>query len=149
MSKRWPAAAEQDLLAAWAGLGYYSRARNLQKAAKNIVERGEFPGDYSSLRELPGVGDYTAAAVASIAFGMPHAVLDGNVARVLSRLAAERGDIKSDAVRKRLRALAETLLDRRRPGEFNQALMELGATVCRPEAAAVRALSGPAALRGA
>jgi A/G-specific adenine glycosylase len=126
-------AREQDLLAAWAGLGYYSRARNLQKAAKNIVERGEFPRDYSSLRELPGVGDYTAAAVSSIAFGLPHAVVDGNVARVLSRLAPELGDIKSDAVRKRLRALAEALLDRKRPGEFNQALMELGATVCLPK----------------
>jgi A/G-specific adenine glycosylase len=126
-------AAEQDLLAAWAGLGYYSRARNLQKAAKNIVERGEFPRDHASLGELPGVGEYTAAAVASIAFGLPHAVLDGNVARVLSRLAPELGDTKSDAVRKRLRAFAEVLLDRKRPGEFNQALMELGATVCLPK----------------
>ena len=126
-------AEEQDLLAAWAGLGYYSRARNLQKAAKNIVERGEFPRDHSSLGELPGVGDYTASAVASIAFGLPHAVLDGNVARVLSRLAPEMGDIKSETVRKRLRALAELLLDRRQPGEFNQAMMELGATVCLPK----------------
>jgi len=126
-------AREQDLLAAWAGLGYYSRARNLQKAAKDIVERGEFPRDFSSLQELPGVGDYTAAAVASIAFGLPHAVMDGNVARVLSRLTPEPGDIKSDAVRKRLWAFAEALLDRKRPGEFNQALMELGATVCLPK----------------
>jgi A/G-specific adenine glycosylase len=126
-------AGEQDLLAAWAGLGYYSRARNLQKAAKNIVELGEFPRDQSSLRALPGVGDYTAAAVASIAFGLPHAAMDGNVARVLSRLAPELGDIKSDAVRKRLRAFAEVLLDRKQPGEFNQALMELGATVCVPK----------------
>jgi A/G-specific adenine glycosylase len=126
-------AAEQDLLAAWAGLGYYSRARNLQKAARVIVELPQFPADYSALRGLPGVGDYTAAAVASIAFGMPHAVLDGNVLRVLSRLAAERGDIKSQVVRKRLGALAETLLDRKHPGEFNQALMELGATVCLPK----------------
>lgn len=125
--------AEQDLLAAWAGLGYYSRARNLQKAAKDIVERGEFPREFSSLRELPGVGDYTAAAVASIAFGLPHAVVDGNVARVLSRLAPELGDIKSDAVRKRLWAFADALLDRKRPGEFNQALMELGATICIPK----------------
>lgn len=125
-------APEQDLLAAWAGLGYYSRARNLQKAARKIVELGEFPRDYLSLGELPGVGDYTAAAVSSIAFGLPHAVMDGNVARVLSRLGPERGDIKSEPVRKRLRALAEVLLDRRRPGEFNQALMELGATVCLP-----------------
>jgi A/G-specific adenine glycosylase len=126
-------AAEQDLLAAWAGLGYYSRARNLQKAARVIVELPRFPADYSALRQLPGVGDYTAAAVASIAFGMPHAVLDGNVLRVLSRLAAERGDIKSQIVRRSLAALAETLLDRRRPGDFNQALMELGATVCLPK----------------
>jgi A/G-specific adenine glycosylase len=126
-------AAEQDLLAAWAGLGYYSRARNLQKAARTIVEMPQFPGDYRALRELPGVGDYTAAAVASIAFGMPHAVLDGNVLRVLSRMVAERGDMKSQVVRRRLAALAETLLDRGRPGEFNQALMELGATVCVPK----------------
>ncbi len=127
------AAPEQTLLAAWAGLGYYSRARNLQKAAKQIVELGEFPRTYSSLKELPGVGDYTAAAVASIAFGLPHAVMDGNVARVLSRLTAEAGDIKSDVVRRRLRDLAEALLDRKQPGEFNQALMELGATVCVPK----------------
>jgi A/G-specific adenine glycosylase len=126
-------AGEQDLLAAWAGLGYYSRARNLQKAAKDIVERGEFPRDFSSLRELPGVGDYTAAAVASIAFGLPHSVVDGNVARVLSRLAPELGDIKSDAARKRLWAFADALLDRKRPGEFNQALMELGAMICLPK----------------
>jgi A/G-specific adenine glycosylase len=126
-------APEQELLAAWAGLGYYSRARNLQKAARAIRELPRFPSDYAALRQLPGVGDYTAAAVASIAFGMPHAVLDGNVLRVLSRLVAERGNIKSQAVRGALRGLAETLLDRKRPGEFNQALMELGATVCVPK----------------
>jgi A/G-specific adenine glycosylase len=126
-------APEQELLAAWAGLGYYSRARNLQKAARAIVELPDFPNDYPALLQLPGVGDYTAAAVASIAFGMPHAVLDGNVLRVLSRMTAERGNIKSDAIRKKLRALAEALLDRQRPGEFNQALMELGATVCVPK----------------
>lgn len=125
-------AKEQKLLAAWAGLGYYSRARNLQRAARSIVELGRFPNDYASLRDLPGVGDYTAAAVASIAFRRPHAVLDGNVLRVLSRMAAERGDIRSTPVRRRLAALAETLLDRKRPGEFNQTLMELGATVCIP-----------------
>ncbi len=126
-------APEQDVLAAWAGLGYYSRARNLQKAARVMVQLRQFPRDYAALRALPGIGDYTAAAVASIAFGKPHAVLDGNVLRVLSRLLAEPGDIKSDAVRKKLRALAETLLDPKRPGEFNQALMELGATVCVPK----------------
>jgi len=126
-------ASERDLLAAWAGLGYYRRARNLQRAARTIADLPQFPSDYTALRELPGVGDYTAAAVASIAFGMPHAALDGNVLRVLSRMAAERGDIKSQVVRKRLAAVAGALLDRGRPGEFNQALMELGATVCVPK----------------
>jgi A/G-specific adenine glycosylase len=126
-------APEQELLAAWAGLGYYSRARNLQKAARAILELPSFPSDYATLRALPGVGDYTASAVASIAFGMPHAVLDGNVLRVLSRMVAERGNIKSQVVRGALRAIAETWLDRKRPGEFNQALMELGATVCLPK----------------
>jgi A/G-specific adenine glycosylase len=124
---------EQDLLAAWAGLGYYSRARNLQKAARNIVELAQFPGDYTELRTLAGVGDYTAAAVASIAFGRPHPALDGNVLRVLSRMVAERGDIKSPVVRRSLGAIAGQLLDRKHPGEFNQALMELGATVCVPK----------------
>jgi A/G-specific adenine glycosylase len=126
-------ATEQDLLAAWAGLGYYSRARNLQKAARVIVELPHFPSDYAAMRGLPGVGDYTAAAVASIAFGKPHAVLDGNVLRVLCRLVAEPGDVKSLVVRRRIATIAETLLDRARPGEFNQALMELGATVCVPK----------------
>jgi A/G-specific adenine glycosylase len=126
-------APEQDLLAAWAGLGYYARARNVQKAARLIVELPRFPSDYAGLRQLPGVGDYTAAAVASIAFGKPHAVLDGNVLRVLSRMVAEQGDIKSPAVRRGLATLADKLLHRARPGEFNQALMELGATVCVPK----------------
>lgn len=126
-------APEQELLAAWAGLGYYSRARNLQKAARAIVQLPKFPSDYSALLELPGVGDYTAAAVASIAFGRPHAVLDGNVLRVLSRMFAERGDIKSPLTRTRLRSFADALLDKKRPGEFNQSLMELGATICLPK----------------
>jgi A/G-specific adenine glycosylase len=126
-------AGEQELLAAWAGLGYYGRARNLQKAALEILELGAFPCDYPSLRKLAGVGDYTAAAIASIAFDLPHAALDGNVARVLSRLAAEDGNIRSGVVRKRLAALAAELLDPTWPGEFNQALMELGATVCLPK----------------
>jgi len=126
-------APEQELLAAWAGLGYYSRARNLQKAARAIVKLPHFPREYEALLELPGVGDYTAAAVASIAFGKPHAVLDGNVLRVLSRMLAEHGDIKSQVVRARLRQVAGTLLDRKRPGEFNQAVMELGATICLPK----------------
>jgi len=126
-------APEQRLLASWAGLGYYSRARNLQRAAKNIVELGDFPRDYSSLRSLPGVGDYTASAIASIAFDLPHAVLDGNVLRVLSRFTGERGNVDSLAVRNRLRTVAEELLHPARTGEFNQAMMELGATVCLPK----------------
>ena len=127
------AAREQDVLAAWAGLGYYSRARNLQKAARLIAELPRFPSDYPAIRELPGLGDYTAAAVASIAFGRPHAAVDGNVLRVLSRLVAERGDIQSPTVRKRLGEIAGKLLHRRHPGDFNQAMMELGATVCLPK----------------
>jgi A/G-specific adenine glycosylase len=126
-------AEEHDLLAAWAGLGYYSRARNLQKAAKQILEVGGFPSDYLSIRGLPGVGDYTAAAIASIAFDLPHAALDGNVVRVLSRLTGESGNIDSTVVRARLRAVADSIIDPRRPGEFNQGLMELGATVCLPK----------------
>jgi A/G-specific adenine glycosylase len=126
-------APQQQLLAAWAGLGYYSRARNLQKAARAIAELGQFPRDYDSLRALAGVGDYTASAIASIAFDLPHPVLDGNVLRVLSRMTAEQGNIRSQPVRQRLRERAGRLLDTERPGEFNQALMELGATVCLPK----------------
>lgn len=116
-------APEQKLLSAWAGLGYYSRARNLQRAARQIMERGGFPRDYSGIRELAGVGDYTAAAIGSIAFGVPRAAVDGNVIRVLSRVGAGAG-------MGTVRAMAEALLDRRRPGDFNQAMMELGATIC-------------------
>jgi A/G-specific adenine glycosylase len=125
-------AREPEVLACWSGLGYYSRARNLHRAAKLIAARGEFPRDCAALRELPGVGEYTAAAIASIAFAKPHAVLDGNVVRVLARLLGERGGTGSAAVRGRLREAAEALLDRKRPGLWNQALMELGATVCVP-----------------
>ena len=116
------AAPEPQLLAMWAGLGYYSRARNLQKAA--IQMNGAFPRDYASIRALAGVGDYTAAAVASIAFGLPHAAVDGNVKRVVVRLS---NDDNADVA-----AIAEKLLDRKDPGRWNQAMMELGATVCVP-----------------
>jgi A/G-specific adenine glycosylase len=126
------AAGESEVLAAWAGLGYYSRARNLHRAAKEIAAGG-FPHHYDAIRALPGVGGYTAAAIASIAFGLPHAVLDGNVIRVLARLSAEEGAVSSAAAKDRLRALADRLLDRKRPGDYNQALMELGATVCLPQ----------------
>lgn len=136
--ERFPSAAcldsatEAELLALWSGLGYYSRARNLKRAASEIVARGGFPATYEEIRSLPGVGEYTAAAVASISFGLHHAVLDGNVVRVLSRFLAETGDIRDTPVRFGLKQHAQSLLDARRPGDFNQAIMELGATVCLP-----------------
>jgi A/G-specific adenine glycosylase len=126
------AAREADVLAAWSGLGYYSRARNLQRAALAIAAQGGFPRDHEAIRELPGVGPYTAAAVASIAFGAPHAVVDGNVLRVISRLRDDPADIQSARTRARFQEIVNGLLDRRHPGQFNQALMELGATVCLP-----------------
>ena len=128
------AASEPDVLAAWSGLGYYSRARNLYRAAREVAAAGAFPRDYEGWRALAGVGPYTAAAVASIAFDLPHAVLDGNVLRVVARLRDDASDIASARTRKRFRAAAQELLDRRRPGAFNQAMMELGATVCVPRA---------------
>lgn len=126
-------APEQELLALWSGLGYYARARNLQRAARAIAEVGRFPETYEEIRELAGVGEYTAAAIASICYGQPHAVLDGNVVRVLARATAERGDVAASSVRVRLKEVAQRLLDPRRPGDFNQAMMELGATVCLPK----------------
>ncbi len=126
-------APEGDLLAHWAGLGYYYRARNMQKAARAMREGGSFPARHEEIRLLPGVGDYTAAAVASIGFGLPHAVVDGNVFRALSRVHNDATNIASGAGRKHFSFLAERLLDRAQPGEFNQALMELGATLCLPK----------------
>ncbi len=127
------AAAETDeVLALWSGLGYYRRARQLHAAAREIANRGLFPSSLEGLRSLPGIGAYTAAAIASIAFDVPEPVLDGNVERVISRLLAEAGDVKTSAVRKRLHVAAAELVDLERPGDSNQALMELGATVCLP-----------------
>jgi A/G-specific adenine glycosylase len=122
---------EQDVLRAWAGLGYYSRARNLKRAAEIIVEQhgGELPRDAASLRALPGVGAYTAGAIRSIAFGEPDPIVDGNVTRVLSRLLAE-----PELERAELWRLAGELVEGSRPEVFNQALMELGATLCTPRA---------------
>lgn len=125
-------APESDLLAQWAGLGYYYRARNLQKAAQAMRDSGSFPATHDEIRLLPGVGDYTAAAVASIGFGLPHAALDGNVLRVLSRVNNDAVNIASGAGRKHFAVLCNELLDRDRPGAFNQAMMELGATICLP-----------------
>ena len=127
-------ATEPDLLAHWAGLGYYYRARNLQKAAREIHASGTFPQTFEALRQLPGIGEYTAAAIASIAFDLPHAVVDGNVLRVLSRLCNADTDIGTLSGKRRFQQIADNLLDRVQPGTFNQALMELGATVCLPKA---------------
>jgi len=124
------AADEEQVLALWSGLGYYSRARNLRRGAILIRAAGGFPRDYAGLRQLPGVGDYTASAIASIAFGLPHAVLDGNVLRVVARIENDPSDIASPVTRERFRGIAQEWLDRQHPGDFNQALMELGATVC-------------------
>ena len=125
-AERLARAKEQTVLAAWSGLGYYRRARALQRAAKEIVGRGSFPVTAAELMELPGVGRYTAAAVASIAFGEPVAVVDGNVKRVLQRVVG-----RQLTEEQHWRAAGE-LVDRKCPGGFNQALMELGALVCLP-----------------
>jgi A/G-specific adenine glycosylase len=151
------AARESSVLAEWTGLGYYRRARNLHAAAKIIAKQKKFPRTAESLRALPGIGRYTAAAIASIAFNEPVAVVDGNVERVLTRVRGasiseinkndvipsrkaarnllSAGSASADAQRKRvpdLWATAQSLLDPRRPGDFNQAMMELGATICLP-----------------
>ena len=126
------AADEPAVLAAWAGLGYYRRARFLKAAAGAFIRAGAFPATLEGIRALPGVGAYTAAAVGSIAFGLPAAVVDGNVIRVLSRLLALETDPTKGEGAARLRQAAQDLLDVRRPGDFNQAVMELGAGVCLP-----------------
>jgi A/G-specific adenine glycosylase len=138
--RRFPDAAslasapEADVLSLWAGLGYYSRARNLHRAAKAIVASGgRFPETYEGLLELPGIGEYTAAAIGSMAFDLPRAAVDGNLLRVLARLDNDTSDIGSPKVRTRFALRAEELICHKRPGEFNQALMELGATVCVPK----------------
>ena len=124
------------VLAAWSGLGYYRRARHLHEAAGIVVREhaGRVPSEPGTFAALPGVGRYTVGAVLSIGFGEPLPVLDGNVARVFSRLAARPWSIRRPADARALWALAEQLLDRRSPGDWNQALMELGATVCTPRA---------------
>ena len=122
-------ASVDDVLKQWEGLGYYSRARNLHRAAQMVRERHEsaIPSSYDLLRELPGIGEYTAGAVASIAFNQPHAAVDGNVKRVLSRLL----DLANPTAGE-FQTYAQQLVDRQRPGDFNQAMMELGATICTP-----------------
>ena len=126
------AASDDDLLNSWAGLGYYSRARNLRAAARQIAAVGRFPEEYDEILQLPGVGPYTAAAVASICFGTPHAVLDGNVMRVITRLTNDSDDIRALRTKNRLQEAAQILLDPANSAVHNQAVMELGATICVP-----------------
>jgi A/G-specific adenine glycosylase len=125
----------EEVLRLWAGLGYYSRARNLHRTAQEIVARhgGKFPRSWDEAIALPGIGNYTAAAILSIAYAASHAVVDGNVARVISRLDAIRGDLRAPRQWSALAARAQQLADPNSPGDWNQAMMELGATICLPK----------------
>ena len=122
----------ERVLELWSGLGYYRRARHLHQAAHTLAKQSRFPEDYAGLRALPGIGDYTAKAILSIAFNQPYAVLDGNVARVVARLSCLRGNLHQPGFRRAIEAELLGLLSRREPGNFNQALMELGQTICPP-----------------
>lgn len=136
---RWPdlpalaAASEDDVLKAWAGLGYYSRARNLKKCADAVMtdHGGVFPGDLDALRALPGIGDYTSAAIAAIAFDIAAPVVDGNVERVVTRFFAD--DTPLPQAKPQIRARVAAMLDPAQPGDFAQAMMDLGATICTPK----------------
>ncbi len=127
-------ASEEQVLKAWEGLGYYARARNMCRAAQQVAKEreGVLPDTYEELLDLPGIGPYTAAAVSSIAFDRPHPVLDGNVTRVLCRVLRIEDNPRKTSIRARLIAAGETLISPEQPGDFNQALMELGAGVCTP-----------------
>ena len=131
--KALAAVQEERLLKLWEGLGYYSRARNLQKAARMIGD--EFPQDYAKIRELPGIGEYTAGAIASIAFGLPEPAVDGNVLRILTRVNGIRRDITDPKLKAEFREALRTVYPAGKCGDFTQALMELGATVCLPNGA--------------
>lgn len=132
--KRLAAAPQQQVFKLWEGLGYYTRCRNLMAAAKKIDSEyhGKFPDRYEDILSLPGVGSYTAAAIASFAFGLPYAVVDGNVQRVLSRYFGISVPVQSTAGKKLYQVLADSLLDKKDPGKYNQALMDFGATICKP-----------------
>lgn len=125
---------EEKLMKLWEGLGYYNRARNLKKAAKIIMDEygGEMPANYNKLLKLPGIGPYTAGAIASIAFSLPEPAVDGNVLRVMKRLAGSFDDITKDVVKKELEQDIREIIPKDRPGDFNQAVMELGAMICIP-----------------
>ncbi len=128
---------EERLMKLWQGLGYYNRARNLQAAARQIMEKhgGVFPTDYDSVRALKGVGDYTAGAICSIAFGQPVPAVDGNVLRVVARITGDDGDITTGEMKKRVTESLREIIPVQAAGEFTQAMMELGATVCLPNGA--------------
>ena len=126
------AASEDEVLRLWQGLGYYSRARNLHAAARQIATLGRFPDTLEGIRALKGIGDYTAAAIASIAFGLPAAVVDGNVYRVLARHYGIPTPVGTSAAKKEFTALAQSLLPPERAGDFNQAMMDFGAVQCTP-----------------
>ena len=132
------AAVEEDrLMKLWQGLGYYNRARNLQKAARQIMEDhgGVFPNTYEAIHALAGIGDYTAGAISSIAFGIPEPAVDGNVLRVTARITGDDGDIMKPDTKARMGQALKRVMPVEAPGDFNQALMELGATVCLPNGA--------------
>ncbi len=128
---------EETLLKLWEGLGYYRRVYNLQKAAKIIFEQygGKLPASYSELRSLPGIGDYTAGAISSIAFGLPKAAVDGNVLRVITRITGDDRDITGASFKKEVASALEDIYPKDRCGDFTQSLMELGAMVCVPNGA--------------
>lgn len=128
---------EEALLKLWEGLGYYNRVRNMQQAARTVVTeyKGQLPPDYEELRKLKGIGNYTAGAIASIAYGIPVPAVDGNVLRVISRVTADESDIMKQSVRGNMEQALTMIMPKDRPGDFNQALMELGATVCLPNGA--------------
>lgn len=130
-------APEEELMKLWQGLGYYSRARNLQKAAKQVMTEfgGVFPEEYSDIRRLAGVGDYTAAAIASIAYGLPVPAVDGNLLRVTARVLGDDTDITTGKGKKHFTELLQAVMPLENPGKFNQAMMDLGATVCLPNGA--------------
>lgn len=127
-------APEQEVLTVWKGLGYYSRALNLQKAARQVAEQynGMFPQSYEAIRQLPGIGDYTAGAVSSIAFNQPYPAVDGNVLRVICRLKGIDDDISRERTKKKVAAIVCRMIPQDRAGDFTQALMEFGAMVCTP-----------------
>lgn len=133
--KNLATAPEDEVLKLWQGLGYYSRARNLHAAAKFVVEnhKGKMPTTYSEIRKLKGVGDYTAAAIASFAYNLPHAVVDGNVYRVLSRVFGLETPIDTTKAKREFQQLADELLDKKNPATYNQAIMEFGSQYCKPQ----------------